>query len=182
MIASFHACIKPDAAFLSTKDASSTGYILTFQSPYLFLHLLSLPHRLFRSFILPFPAFALKHNLPFSFLSASLFFALFFHHLALKGLRGVRRSPLHGNAVSHSFTHTHFLTVSHLMMLPYPELHRCTLPRYVLRSPSLSLLVSRRYTHSPSPPPVCCSSANAASSTACEMFNPSSKGNAGESR
>ncbi|KAM4590360.1 rap1 GTPase-activating protein 2a isoform 4-T4 [Fundulus diaphanus] len=47
---------------------------------------------------------------------------------------------------------------------------------------SLSLLVSLRYTHSPSSPHVCCLSANAAPSTDCEMFSPASKGSAAESR
>uniref|UniRef100_A0A3B5QHS1 Uncharacterized protein n=1 Tax=Xiphophorus maculatus TaxID=8083 RepID=A0A3B5QHS1_XIPMA len=78
------------------------------------------------------------------------FFLSVFLHLALKGFKGVRRSPLHGNTVSNSFTHTytpahthtHFLTVSHLMMLPYPGLHCCTHPLYVLRFPSLSLPLS----------------------------------------
>ncbi|XP_027900805.1 rap1 GTPase-activating protein 2a isoform X2 [Xiphophorus couchianus] len=47
---------------------------------------------------------------------------------------------------------------------------------------SLSLLVSHRYTHSPSLSPFFCSSADAAPSTDCKMFSPASKGSAGDSR
>lgn len=114
---------------------------------------------------------------------------IYFLYLFLIRLEEIGCSPLHGNVVSHSYTHCRCRS-SHNSALPCAlslrPLPICALP---LPSPSLSLSLlvslslSHIHTHIHSTSPlVHWSPANAAPSTDCEMFSPACKGSAGEPR